>query len=154
MCGLAGFLDASAAAPAEEMSASIKRMTATLTHRGPDDNGIWLDAKAGLALGHRRLSILDLSAEGHQPMVSGCGRYVLVFNGEIYNFRQLRADLETRGHQFRGHSDTEVMLAAIGEWSLEPALQRFNGMFAFALWDKTDHTLYLTRDRLGEKPFN
>lgn len=152
MCGLAGFLDASAAAPAEEMSASIKRMTATLTHRGPDDNGIWLDAKAGLALGHRRLSILDLSAEGHQPMVSGCGRYVLVFNGEIYNFRQLRADLETRGHQFRGHSDTEVMLAAIGEWSLEPALQRFNGMFAFALWDKTDHTLYLARDRLGEKP--
>ena len=123
-----------------------------LRHRGPDDQGAWADGKVPLALGHRRLAILDLTREGHQPMRSADGRYVLSFNGEIYNFKALRDDLEHRGHSFRGHSDTEVMLAAFCEWGLLAALKRFTGMFAFALWDRHARQLHLARDRAGEKP--
>lgn len=134
------------------MQATVRRMSDTLLHRGPDDEGSFVDEAAGLALGFRRLSIIDLSPEGHQPMTSKDGRYVLVFNGEIYNFIELRRELEALGHHWRGHSDTEVMLAAFNEWGFEPAIKRFNGMFALALWDRRDRTLHLTRDRIGEKP--
>ena len=151
MCGITGFLT-----PVPDSNVELRfvvgRMTDQLVHRGPDDGGIWVDLEAGVALGHRRLAILDLSADGHQPMHSESGRYVIVFNGEVYNFEELRRDLEPAGHCFRGHSDTEVMLAAIEEWGLEAALTKFNGMFALALWDRKELRLELARDRLGEKP--
>lgn len=127
-------------------------MTEAIIRRGPDDSGAWVDADAGIALGHRRLSILDLSPLGHQPMTSADGRFVIVFNGEIYNFQQLRAELEPHGHTWRGHSDTEIMLAAFLQWGVLEATRRFNGMFAFALWDKQERVLHLGRDRMGEKP--
>jgi asparagine synthase (glutamine-hydrolysing) len=129
-------------------------MTDAIFHRGPDDAGVWLDESAGIALGHRRLSILDLSSEGHQPMVSACGRYVIAFNGEIYNYRDIRRELDQSSPsvQWRGHSDTEVMLAAFSQWGLETALGKFVGMFAFALWDRGERVLRLARDRVGEKP--
>lgn len=150
MCGFAGFLQQSAVVEAGAMEAMAGRMATTLQHRGPDDSGTWCDERFGIALGHRRLSIIDLSREGHQPMISGSGRYVIAFNGEIYNFEALRGELP--GVRWKGHSDTEVMLAAFERWGLEGALRRFNGMFAFALWDRTERTLHLARDRLGEKP--
>jgi asparagine synthase (glutamine-hydrolysing) len=127
-------------------------MTAALQHRGPDDRGLWTDDDLGLGLGHRRLSIVDLSCEGSQPMVSASGRFVTVFNGEIYNFQTLRKELELYGHHFRGHSDTEVLLAAVDEWGLDEAITKLAGMFAFALWDIQTRTLHLVRDRLGKKP--
>jgi asparagine synthase (glutamine-hydrolysing) len=127
-------------------------MSAVLANRGPDDHGVWSDETSGVALGHRRLSIIDLSEHGHQPMHSACGRFVTVFNGEIYNFRELSKILVEAGHVFRGHSDTEVLLAAITEWGIEKAVQRFNGMFAIAVWDKKERVLHLLRDRMGEKP--
>lgn len=135
---------------AEAMRDRVERMARALQYRGPDDAGSWIDAERGIALGHQRLSIIDLSAEGHQPMASVSGRYVIAFNGEIYNFRELQKDLGTV--PWRGHSDTEVMLAAIERWGLRGALSRFNGMFAFGLWDREERTLHLVRDRLGEKP--
>ncbi len=153
MCGLTGYWG-SPGPGAGEMAAMAKRMADTLRHRGPDDSGEWVDEKAGVALGHRRLSIVDLSREGHQPMFSASGRFVIAFNGEIYNFRDLRAALErdSAAPAWRGHSDTEVMLAAFERWGVEGALQRFVGMFAFALWDAKERILHLARDRLGEKP--
>ena len=126
-------------------------MADTLIHRGPDDAATWADPATGIALGFRRLAILDTSPEGNQPMQSDCGRYVLLFNGEIYNHRALRQELENL-HAFRGHSDTEVLLAAIAHWGVEPALRLSVGMFAFALWDRRTRVLTLARDRVGEKP--
>jgi len=136
-------------------------MTAALVARGPDDEGQWIDASAGVALGHRRLSVIDLSPAGHQPMISRSERYVLVFNGEIYNHLSIRKELEEAGlsdqiqsqtRGWRGGSDTETLLAAIEKWGVQGALERSVGMFAFALWDRAERTLILARDRLGEKP--
>src|SRR6266403_2039125 len=143
MCGIAGFWDPSGMAGEAELEQTALRMALALQHRGPDDQGAWADEHASLALGHRRLAILDLSSEGHQPMHSADGRYVLVFNGEIYNFEALRDVLKEKGHSFRGHSDTEVMLAALCEWGLLPAVERLTGMFAFALWDRRARALSL-----------
>ena len=152
MCGITGVLDPSHQLPGAELAATVRAMSDELRHRGPDDGGVYVDADAGVALGHRRLSILDLSEAGHQPMRSSTGRYVITFNGEIYNFAELSAELAALGHAFRGHSDTEVMLAAFTEWGVERAVRRFNGMFAFAVWDAEQRVLFLARDRLGEKP--
>ena len=127
-------------------------MTGTLVHRGPDDGGVWVDAGAGMALGNRRLAVVDLSPAGHQPMASASGRWMVAFNGEIYDHAALRSELEKAGHGFRGGSDTEVLLAAVEEWGLPAALEHTNGMFAVALWDRATRTLYLARDRIGEKP--
>jgi asparagine synthase (glutamine-hydrolysing) len=150
MCGIAGFWPTSRSAlPADEL---LGRMTGAIAHRGPDDCGGWCCDETGVALGHRRLSIIDLSPAGHQPMPSATGRYQIVFNGEIYNFRALRAELEREGAGFRGHSDTEVVLAAVERWGLVPALRRMAGMFAIALWDREERALHLVRDRIGEKP--
>src|SRR6266478_4244570 len=155
MCGFAGILERDNQTSESALRAIAARMADTLRHRGPDDTGVWVDAAAGVGLSHRRLSILDLSPAGHQPMVSASGRHVIVFNGEIYNSLQLRCELDqvTRGSlSFRGHSDTEVMLAAFDHWGVRRAISRMNGMFAFALWDRQERILYLGRDRLGEKP--
>lgn len=152
MCGIAGVLDLSRQTSADRMRSVATEMADALSHRGPDDAGVWVDEDSGIALGHRRLAVIDLTAQGHQPMHSACGRFVLAYNGEIYNFRHLRADLVAAGHRFRGSSDTEVLLGAISEWGLETALSKCNGMFAFALWDRRDRRLHLVRDRLGEKP--
>jgi asparagine synthase (glutamine-hydrolysing) len=151
MCGIVGCITAHVL-PLPELEDIARRMTAALVHRGPDDEGLWADEKEGILLGHRRLAILDLSPLGHQPMVSADGRYVIVYNGEVYNFRSLQHELEDLGHGFRGGSDTEVILAAMVQWGVEAAVQRFVGMFAFGLWDRTDRKLYLVRDRLGIKP--
>jgi len=153
MCGISGYLTAARAA-APEMIAIARSMGATLESRGPDGRGEWVDPECGIALGHRRLSIIDLTPSGHQPMVSHDGRFVVAFNGEIYNFRALRAELDAANAQraWRGHSDTEVMLAAFAHWGLERTLQRLNGMFAIALWDRVERKLHLARDRFGEKP--
>lgn len=153
MCGFAGFFAADRMLSGDAMDAITVRMSDTLRHRGPDDRGTWIDPKAGVALGFRRLAIVDLSPEGHQPMVSANQRFVLVFNGEIYNHVALRKELLKAGAPpFRGHSDTEMMLAAFELWGLEHSLERFVGMFSFALWDRHEHTLQLARDRIGEKP--
>jgi asparagine synthase (glutamine-hydrolysing) len=148
MCGIAGYWDTKGSC--EHTLEILNRMGAALAHRGPDDSGTFHDVNAGIGLAFRRLSILDLSAEGHQPMISSSGRYVIIFNGEIYNFDEMRAQLGP--HQWRGHSDTEVMLGAFERWGVEPAVQRFVGMFAFALWDRQDRRLHLVRDRVGIKP--
>ncbi len=152
MCGICGFFQSADSGAREEARRVVEAMTDTLAHRGPDDQGIWLDPGAGVALGHRRLSIIDLSREGHQPMSSAAGRFTIVFNGEIYNFRELRRDLEAEGATFRGHSDTEVLLEACERWGIEPALRKCVGMFAFAMWDHAERRLILARDRTGEKP--
>lgn len=154
MCGFTGFLAPDHLRRSfEAMGETVLGMTDTLHHRGPDDRGVWVDADAGLALGFRRLAIVDLTPEGHQPMTSAGGRYVLAFNGEVYNHDELRRELTTaHAPPFRGRSDTEVMLAAFEHWGPERALERFVGMFAFALWDRRERTLRLVRDRLGEKP--
>jgi asparagine synthase (glutamine-hydrolysing) len=152
MCGIAGYWHLTSKFRQEQSDGIITAMTDALVLRGPDSSGIWVDPEAGIALGHRRLAILDLSPEGAQPMLSRSGRYAIVFNGEIYNFGVLRAELNELGHEFRGHSDTEVMLAAITEWGVTAAVKRFIGMFAFALWDIQEQVLHLGRDRLGEKP--
>jgi asparagine synthase (glutamine-hydrolysing) len=152
MCGITGFIDTTRSTPTDVLVNTVTRMSDQIRHRGPDDSGIWSDAEVGVALGFRRLAILDLSPTGHQPMLSADGRFVIIFNGEIYNYATLRDDLFALGHRFLGTSDTEIMLAAIQQWGLNAAVQRFNGMFAFALWDKHAQTLSLVRDRLGIKP--
>ncbi len=150
MCGIAGILLPEGADG--RRLASVGAMAAALHHRGPDGGGVWTDENAGVALGHRRLAIVDLSMAGHQPMHSHGEGLVVTYNGEVYNFPELRSELEARGHRFRGHSDTEVMLAAFESFGIEPALQRMAGMFALGLWDRTHRVLRLVRDRMGKKP--
>jgi asparagine synthase (glutamine-hydrolysing) len=152
MCGLAGYLDPGNHLNEEASARLCTSMSNALAHRGPDAGGVWVDIKHGIALGHRRLSIIDLSATGAQPMTSSSGRFVLSFNGEIYNFATIRIDLERQGYPFKGHSDTEVMLGAFEQWGIQGAIQRFEGMFAFALWDRRSAQLTLARDRVGKKP--
>src|SRR3546814_6045993 len=127
-------------------------MALAIRHRGPDAEGTGTDPGAGLAFGHCRLSIVELAAAGAQPMLSPSGRYVISYNGEIFNFQALRQILEQHGQSFKGHSDTEVLLAGIDTWGLEETLRRANGMFAFALWDRYERKLVLCRDRVGKKP--
>jgi asparagine synthase (glutamine-hydrolysing) len=152
MCGIAGYLHAGSSLGADEVALRVKRMTDAIAHRGPDDSGVWTDEAAGIGLGHRRLSIIDISPLGHQPMHSANARYVITYNGEVYNFHELRAELVQLGHTFISTSDTEVMLAAMTQWGIEAAVRRFIGMFAFAVWDRQDHVLHLVRDRVGVKP--
>ncbi len=171
MCGFTGFLDRKHTFTNEEAHPILETMNRKILNRGPDDDGVWIDPNQGIALAHRRLSILDLSAAGHQPMTSQSQRYVLVFNGEIYNHLEIRRDIEQFGaapvhpladqggmrdpqadSRWRGHSDTETLLAAIEIFGVGEALSRSRGMFAFALWDRHDRLLYLARDRMGEKP--
>jgi asparagine synthase (glutamine-hydrolysing) len=154
MCGIAGFIDRSASTSAADLHAQVRQMADAIRYRGPDSDGYWEDSSSGVALGHRRLAILDLSPAGHQPMRSATGRFVVVFNGEIYNFQEIRKELLSCDPtvRFRGHSDTEVMLAAFELWGVRDSLPRFNGMFAFAVWDREQRSLHLARDRMGEKP--
>src|SRR5690349_16119561 len=152
MCGFAGFWRVGGV-QSEDTDDVLRAMAARIAHRGPDGQGLWRDAGAGVFMAFRRLAILDLTPAGDQPMQSASGRYVLTFNGEIYNHPELRLELETRrARVWRGHSDTEVLLAAIEEWGIEAALRRANGMFGFALWDREERLLTLARDRMGEKP--
>jgi len=152
MCGLVGYLSKQNTPVAPDVL--LSRMADCIAHRGPDDFGIWHDSKAGIALAHRRLSVVDLSSAGHQPMHAARGRYVMVFNGEIYNHSKLRSELEASNNSlnWNGNSDTETLLAGFEEWGVEDTLQRSIGMFAIALWDKQTNTLTLARDRIGEKP--
>jgi len=152
MCGFTGFLSRNSERSIYERHDIGKAMALTLAHRGPDAGDIWQDPEVACVLGHRRLAIIDLSSEGAQPMESASGRYMIAFNGEIYNFPALRAELEAKGVVFRGRSDTEIMLAAIEQWGLNLALQKFGGMFAFALWDRKDRVIHFARDRMGKKP--
>lgn len=152
MCGITGNIDFKKQSSAERLEQLTRCMSDQLSHRGPDSDGVWVDETTGVGLGHRRLAIVDLSPTGYQPMHSASGRFVLTFNGEIYNFQAIRPELEKLGHNFRGTSDTEVMLAAFEQWGVEDSLKHFNGMFAFAVWDRQEHILHLVRDRLGIKP--
>ncbi|MDF1678182.1 MAG: asparagine synthase (glutamine-hydrolyzing) [Legionellaceae bacterium] len=151
MCGLVGFLGGQF--QEDEAHPVLKKMADTLIHRGPDDEGVWFDAEAQIGLGHRRLSIIDLSSAGHQPMRSSSGRYVIALNGEIYNYKALRKTLEKSGKAaWAGHSDTETLLAGFECWGIQATIERAVGMFAFAVWDRETRCLTLGRDRLGEKP--
>ena len=151
MCGITGFLSPDGF-NADEARCTLTAMTDAIRHRGPDDGGEWIDPVSGVALGSRRLSIIDLSPAGHQPMESASGRFVIAFNGEIYNFPELRRQLIELGYGFRGRSDTEVLLTGIEHWGMRAALERCNGMFALAVWDRQQRVLHLARDRAGEKP--
>lgn len=152
MCGIAGLLDAGAIGASAQMTRSAQAMADAIAYRGPDDHGVWCNADAGVALSHRRLSIVDLSPAGHQPMISANGRFIVAYNGEVYNHQTLRRELESRGVQFRGHSDTEVMLEAFANYGIEATVKRLIGMFTIAVWDQSERTLTLVRDRLGIKP--
>lgn len=159
MCGLAGFFYGAGVSSIDQWPILLQRMGDAIRHRGPDDSGIWTDANAGVGLVHRRLSILDLSPAGHQPMESATGRYVIVFNGEIYNHLKLRSEIADkyiisaqREPNWRGYSDTETLLAGFEAWGFEGTLKKCVGMFAIAIWDRSEKTLTLARDRLGEKP--
>ena len=152
MCGITGFIDFSHRTPLDKGVEIVTSMSRMISHRGPNDQGVWSDSKCGVFLAHQRLSIVDLSSAGHQPMISVTDRYVIVFNGEIYNHLQIRRELDREGEIWKGNSDTEVMLAAIESWGLDAALEKFVGMFAFALWDQNNCSLTLVRDRFGEKP--
>jgi len=152
MCGIAGQFDSLSSSSQEELEVLARHMGGTLGHRGPDDQGIWVDVNNGVALCHQRLSIVDLSANGHQPMVSHDSRYQIVYNGEIFNAKELRQQLEEEGCSFIGYSDTEVLLEGCVAWGVERAVKKLIGMFAFAIWDKKQQQLSLVRDRLGVKP--
>jgi len=152
MCGITGFLYRSKRPGKAELSQNAETMANRLRHRGPDAGGVWAEAETGIALGHRRLSIIDLSAAGAQPMCSASGRYVIAYNGEIYNWVEPRDRLAGEGYPFTGHSDTEVLLAAIERWGLQKTLDSIHGMFAFAVWDRETRELTLVRDRVGKKP--
>lgn len=153
MCGLAGYIDLHRKLSTDDLAPIAQRMADSMVARGPDDSGVWTDAQSAVALGFRRLAIVDLSTEGHQPMRSRSGRFVIAFNGEIYNFADVRAKLDAAdGQHWRGHSDTEVLVEAIEHFGFELTLKMLNGMFAIALWDMQEKTLRLARDRFGEKP--
>lgn len=150
MCGITGIL--TRGRDADDLACLVTRMAGSIQHRGPDDSGIWVDPERGIALGFRRLSIIDLSELGHQPMRSASGRFTIIFNGEVFNHLEMRRELERLGATFRGHSDTEVLLAAFEHWGIDAAVRRFVGMFGIAVWDATTRSLTLIRDRLGIKP--
>lgn len=154
MCGFVGFIGAMPGSSKEDAFNVVKAMTDSIAHRGPDSDGHWIDFGAGVALGHRRLAIVDLSPAGEQPMISPSGRYVIAFNGEIYNHSSLRAEMlrSDPNRPWRGHSDTETLLASFDIWGIEESVRKCNGMFAFAVWDREKRELTLGRDRLGEKP--
>ncbi|MCA1845717.1 MAG: asparagine synthase (glutamine-hydrolyzing), partial [Actinobacteria bacterium] len=152
MCGIVGILDPRRRRAQDESEGVLRCMAEAMTSRGPDGGGEWTDAACGIGFGHRRLAVLDLSAAGHQPMASADDRFVISYNGEIYNHRELAAELEARGVRFRGHSDTEILIEAFGQWGVGPTLDRVDGMFAFGVWDRRERQLVLARDRLGEKP--
>jgi asparagine synthase (glutamine-hydrolysing) len=152
MCGICGFVEGHRPRPGSDCQALVEAMAETLFPRGPDGGGHWTDPAAGVALGHRRLAIIDVSDQGHQPMVSADGRVVVSFNGEIYNYRVLRAELESAGRRFRGGSDTEVLVEALALWGAEATLRRLLGIFAFAAWETRERRLTLARDHLGVKP--
>ncbi|MBT5399280.1 asparagine synthase (glutamine-hydrolyzing) [bacterium] len=151
MCGITGIFGN---LKKNEFDKSIRKMSETLRHRGPDDSGIWIDKENGIALGHQRLSIVDLSLAGHQPMTSPCGKFVVIFNGEIYNHIQLRGKLNNSeyGQSWKGHSDTETLVSAFSQWGIDKTLSQLVGMFAIAIWDLKRKKLHLVRDRFGEKP--
>src|SRR6516164_5607550 len=152
MCGIAGVWDRCQKSSPGALAGVAEAMTKTLRHRGPNEGAIFTDAEVGFALGHRRLSIVDLSPAGAQPMTSSCGRFVISYNGEIYNTVELRAQLEAAGRRFRGHCDTEVIVEGAAVWGVEATIRRLIGMFAIALWDRRERVLYLIRDRVGIKP--
>jgi asparagine synthase (glutamine-hydrolysing) len=152
MCGIAGFLNGASNEHTRDLGEVSSAMDMSLQHRGPDDHGVWIDESAGVALIHRRLSILDLSPAGHQPMISADGRFVIIYNGEVYSYQPIAAELAASGLKFRGHSDTEAILNSFAVNGIEATLKRMIGMFAIALWDRRDRTLTLIRDRLGIKP--
>lgn len=152
MCGICGLIDPNGLLNTNDYHGIISGMTTSLAHRGPDGEGHWLDRQNDVALGHRRLAVIDVSALGRQPMASADGRIILVFNGEIYNFRRLRRQLEREGGRLRGTSDTEVLVEAIAAWGVRPTLDRLIGIFAFAVWEKHERRLTLARDHLGVKP--
>ena len=154
MCGFSGFIECNSQFNKDHLKENALNMAGVLTHRGPDSSGIWIDSDNGVGLSHTRLSIHDLTDSGNQPMLSSCGRFVIAYNGEIYNFLELRRqlNLSNRSYEWRGFSDTEVLLESIKQWGLLKTLQKANGMFALALWDCQEKTLFLARDRFGEKP--
>ena len=154
MCGIAGFVDFRRRSSADELRTVADCMARRLHHRGPDDAGSWIDPEAGLVLAHAQLAIVDLSPAGAQPMQSSCGRFVLSYNGEVYNAQELRSELEAAGRKFRGHSDTEVLAEGCAVWGVDRTVRRLIGMFAFAAaFDRRERTPFLARDRLGIKPF-
>ncbi len=152
VCGISGFATNSNSLTSDRWRDCLVRMGSAMRHRGPDHSGVWIDEASGIGLSHRRLSILDLSPAGHQPMVAASGRYVLTFNGEIYNHIDLRNELDLEAASWRGHSDTETLLGGFEAWGVEETLKKTIGMFALVLWDRAERTLTLARDRLGEKP--
>ena len=152
MCGIVGYWNKSNNLNVDLLKDNVSNMASTLHHRGPDDTGVWVDPTNGIALGHKRLSIIDISDSGHQPMLSSNGRFIISYNGEVYNYNSLRSILEKRNYIFKSTSDTEVLLASFQEWGVKESLKKFNGMFSFAVWDRSERLLWLVRDRIGEKP--
>ena len=149
MCGICGFYSKSNL----KFDNAISKMNLAISHRGPDNNGVWNDSVSGIVMGHQRLSIIDLSAAGLQPMKSSSGRFILTYNGEIYNHLEIRREIENKLNiKWRSNSDTETLLEAIDLWGVKETLKKIVGMFAFGLWDKKTRTLTLVKDRLGEKP--